>query len=233
MSIGYINSFQSLGTVDGPGIRFVVFMQGCNLRCACCHNPDTWEIGVGETYTAQQVVDKIVRFKEYFGEEGGVTVSGGEPLLQAEFVKDLFVLCRENGINTCLDTSGSIINAEVLSLLDVTDRVLLDVKYTSNDLYEKYVGCSINTVKNFLSILQQKKVKTTVRQVIIPSINDTAENVKELKSIISKFSVVDGVELLAFKKICKVKYDKLSMPFRFENYPEPTAKKIEELNKFL
>ena len=125
---GKIHSFQSLGTVDGPGVRYVVFMQGCNLRCDCCHNPDTWAFDGGNEYNVAQVFNNVCRYKEYFGKDGGITVSGGEPLLQAPFVKELFALCKESGINTCLDTSGSVINNSVISLLDYTDRVLLDIK---------------------------------------------------------------------------------------------------------
>ena len=145
--LGKIHSFQSLGTVDGPGIRYVVFMQGCPLRCSCCHNPDTWAINDGKEYTAEQVVDNAYRYKDYFGKNGGITVSGGEPLLQAQSVNQVFALCKERNINTCLDTSGCIINKDVLSLLESTDRVLLDIKYTENSLYNKYVGCNLSTVR--------------------------------------------------------------------------------------
>ena len=113
LSVGYVNSIQSLGAVDGPGIRFVAFLQGCPLRCSCCHNPETWQFNVGETFSAQQLFDKAVRFKEYFGEKGGVTLSGGEPICQSEFVYDFFSLCKANNINTCLDTSGCILNDSV------------------------------------------------------------------------------------------------------------------------
>ena len=140
---GYIHSIQSLGTLDGPGVRFVVFLQGCNLRCKCCHNPDTWECGVGKEYTPEEIVSRALRFREYFGRDGGITVSGGEPLLQADFVRTVFELCHNEGINTCLDTSGSILTDKVKSLLSVTDRVLLDVKYTNDEDYLKNVGCSI------------------------------------------------------------------------------------------
>ena len=111
---GFIHSFQSLGTLDGPGVRFVVFMQGCNLRCACCHNPDTWEMNVGKSFDSSEVIKKIVRYKEYFGSDGGVTISGGEPLLQSKFCTELFKLAHQENINTCLDTSGSILNDDVL-----------------------------------------------------------------------------------------------------------------------
>ena len=133
--VGRIHSFQSLGTVDGPGIRFVAFLSGCNLRCKCCHNPDTWLIKDGKEYDAESVVQKVLRQKEYFGNKGGITLSGGEPLLQASFCTEIFRLCKQNGVNTCLDTSGSILNKQELDLLDFTDRVLLDIKYTNDKDY--------------------------------------------------------------------------------------------------
>ena len=126
---GRVHSIQSLGTLDGPGVRFVVFTQGCNLRCGCCHNPDTWEMVGGKEYTAQELAEKALHYKEYFSEEGGITFSGGEPLLQPDFVRETFERCHDLGINTCMDTSGSIMNDSVKALLDVTDRVLLDIKY--------------------------------------------------------------------------------------------------------
>ena len=131
---GKIHSFQSLGTIDGPGVRFVIFMQGCPLRCGCCHNPDTWAFEGGSHYTAREVMDKAKRYREYFGKDGGITVSGGEPLMQVEFVLELFKLCKIEGINTCLDTSGCLLNSQIIELLKFTDRVLLDVKYTDEEL---------------------------------------------------------------------------------------------------
>ena len=147
---GRIHSIQSLGTVDGPGVRFVVFLQGCPLRCSCCHNPDTWDINGGCEKSPLEVVSKAERFKEYFGKDGGITLSGGEPLLQAEFSSEIFSMCKEKGINTCLDTSGCILDESVKALLDVTDRVLLDIKYTTEEDYLKYVGCSMKKPLEFL-----------------------------------------------------------------------------------
>ncbi len=219
---GRINSIQSLGALDGPGIRFVIFMQGCNLRCGCCHNPDTWEYSGGTEYTASDIVKKAVRYKEYFGKDGGITISGGEPLLQADFVREVFTLCHSEGINTCLDTSGSILNDKVKELLKVTDRVLLDIKYTSNELYEKNVGCDLDRVLEFLSYLNDNEIPTTIRQVIIPTLNADEESILELKAITDKFSCIDKTELLPFKKICQVKYDKMGIPFPFSDIPEPS-----------
>ena len=230
---GYIHSFQSLGAADGPGIRFVVFMQGCNLRCGCCHNPDTWECGIGKEYTPEEVADTVERYKSYFGKDGGITVSGGEPLLQAEFVRELFVLCHERGINTCLDTSGSIINENVLSLLDVCDRVLLDIKYTDEESYKRYVGCSVEKPLEFLEILQQRNIPTWLRQVTIPSLNDDEENIRRLRNISNSHSCVEKVELLPFRKICKAKYDNMGIEFPFEKYDVPSKETMSRLNEIL
>lgn len=230
---GNIHSFQSLGTVDGPGVRFVVFLQGCNLRCGCCHNPDTWKIGEGTAYAPEEVVEKVSHFREYFGKEGGITVSGGEPLLQAAFVRELFSICKKEAIHTCLDTSGSIWNDEVMALLAVTDRVLLDIKYTNDGLYRKYVGCSLDTPMAFLAYLNKQKIPTTLRQVIIPTLNDSEEHVLTLKEIARNHPCVDKVELLPFRKLCEMKYEKLGIPFPFAGYEEPSGECMERLYRIL
>ena len=230
---GKIHSLQSLGTVDGPGIRFVVFMQGCNLRCGCCHNPDTWEMSGGTEYTPEQILQKVLRCKEYFGKTGGITISGGEPLLQSDFCRELFTLCKREGINTCLDTSGSILNDEVKSLLAVTDRVLLDIKFTSDADYLEYTGCGIEKPLEFLTYLQAQKIPVTLRQVIIPTLTDNEENIKMLKAIADRHPMVDKIELLPFRKICQTKYDNMNLEFRFGNLPEPTQDKMQKLNTLI
>lgn len=230
---GRVHSIQSLGTVDGPGVRFVVFLSGCNLRCACCHNPDTWDISGGNEFTADDIVEKAERCKEYFGNEGGITLSGGEPLLQAEFAYEIFKMCREKGINTCLDTSGSIYNDKVDELLSVTDRVLLDIKYTNDSQYKSYVGCEMEKPLYFLAKLNERNIKTTLRQVIIPTLNDTEENISALKKIAHRYSNIDNIELLPFRKICQVKYDEMGIRFPLANIPEPTAERMTELKKYL
>ena len=228
-AVGKIHSLQSLGTLDGLGVRYVVFMQGCNLRCKCCHNPDTWDLSGGTEYTAAEIYDKVNRFREYFRENGGITISGGEPLLQAEFCTELFSLCKNSGINTCLDTSGSILNENVKKLLNVTDRVLLDIKYMDNELYEQNVGCTIHRVMEFLQYLNEQKIPTTVRQVIIPTVNETDENIEFLKQTAEKYNCIDKIELLPFRKVCQTKYDALNIDFPFKDIPEPTNEKIAEL----
>lgn len=222
-----------MGTLDGPGVRFVVFMQGCNLRCGCCHNPETWQTDGGTEYTPAELAQKAENYREYFGKTGGVTLSGGEPLLQALFAAEFFKECHIRGINTCLDTSGSVLNGAVLELLRHTDRVLLDIKYTTDEKYRKYAGCGIDKPFKFLEIANRKKIPVTLRQVIIPTLNDDEENIKKLKKIISQHSLVDKVELLPFKKLCGVKYEKMGIRFPFKEIPEPTSEKMEELQALL
>lgn len=230
---GRVHSFQSLGTLDGPGVRFVVFMQGCPLRCACCHNPDTWEINAGTEYDSDEILKKVVRFKDYFGEQGGITVSGGEPLLQADFIKELFIKCKDNGINTCIDTSGCILNDCVKEMLCFTDRVLLDIKYTSDESYRRYVGCSYDAVVKFLSYLDSQGIAATLRQVIIPGLNDNKENILKLKELSQMYACVDKVELLPFKKICQVKYDKMNLEFPLRDTPVPDGNIMKTLKSYL
>ncbi len=228
---GYIHSIQSLGTVDGPGVRFVAFLQGCPLRCACCHNPDTWERTGGVAYTPEALVDKAVRYRSYFGADGGITLSGGEPLLQAAFAREVFRLCRETRIHTCLDTSGCITTPDAFALLDCTDRVLLDIKYTTDEGYRQYVGTTLDKPLEFLAELNRRKIPTTLRQVIIPTLNDTPKNLQALRAIAQSHPCVDKVELLPFRKLCQVKYDQLQKPFPLAHLPEPNAEKMAELEK--
>ena len=230
---GQVHSIQSLGTLDGPGLRFVVFLQGCNLRCKCCHNPDTWDMQSEKQLTPQEIVEKALHYKEYFGDKGGITLSGGEPLLQAEFCYEIFKLCHENGINTCLDTSGSILNDNIKKLLIETDRVLLDIKYTENDLYLENVGCSLEKPLEFLYYLNEQKIPVILRQVIIPTLNDNENNIEKLNKIVKNHSCVDKVELLPFKKICQTKYDNMKIKFPFEHIPTPTKEMMNKLNQLL
>ena len=231
--VGRIHSIQSMGTLDGPGVRFVVFTQGCPLRCKCCHNPDTWEVTAGKSESAASLVTRALRFREYFGADGGVTVSGGEPLLQAPFVREIFSLCHREGIHTCLDTSGCILTDEVKSLLEHTDRVLLDIKYTTDEEYRENVGCGLDAPLAFLDYLEQRQLPTTLRQVIIPTVNDTREQVAALRRLADAHKCVDGIELLPFRKICQVKYDNMGLNFPFGHIPEPTREQMRELEEIV
>lgn len=231
--LGRVHSIQSMGTVDGPGIRFVVFLKGCHLRCGCCHNPDTWEGTGGTLYAPDDLAERALRYKAYFGERGGVTVSGGEPLLQAAFTKAFFAACHARGLHTCLDTSGSLLDDSVKSLLEETDRILLDIKYTTERDYRDYVGCGMDTPLAFLALADERGIPVTLRQVIIPTLNDTEENARALREIATAHACVDSVELLPFRKICTVKYENMGIPFRFGHLPEPEPAAMERLNALL
>lgn len=230
---GFIHSIQSLGTVDGPGVRFVAFLAGCPLRCSCCHNPDTWEVGSGTEYTPAALVEKAEQFRDYFGDKGGITLSGGEPLMQAGFAAEVFRLCRERGIHTCLDTSGVVLNDDVRRLLSHCDRVLLDIKYTDDTLYRRHVGMPYEKALAFLAYLDELHVPTTLRQVVIPTVNDTDENFEALRRLADGHACVDGIELLPFRKICQMKYDELGIPFPFADIPEADPIIIRRTEKFL
>jgi pyruvate formate lyase activating enzyme len=232
-TLGRVHSIQSMGTLDGPGVRFVVFSQGCPLRCGCCHNPDTWECTDGKEYSAEELVLRAVRFKEYFGKDGGITVSGGEPLIQAEFVQTLFALAHEQGINTCLDTSGCLLCDKVKSMLCECDRVLLDIKYSTDEAYREHVGCSIDAPLIFLDYLDKQGIPTTLRRVIIPTLNDTEEETLWLKDLARSHPNVDKIELLPFRKICQVKYDNMGIEFPFSHIPEPTKEQMSRLDMLM
>ena len=231
--LGRVHSIQTLGTLDGPGVRFVVFTQGCPLRCGCCHNPDTWQLSDGPEISAQELATRAMRYRAYFGDRGGVTLSGGEPLLQAEFSLAFFYECKTNGLHTCLDTSGAILNDTIKELLSLTDRVLLDVKYPTDELYRRHVGCSLTAPLHFLEQLQALSIPTTLRQVLIPTLNDNAENAAFLSDLKKRYSVIDQIELLPFKKICTVKYDRIGIPFPFAGIDEPTQDEVARMEAML
>lgn len=233
MVTGRIHSFQSLGTADGPGVRAVVFMQGCPLRCACCHNPDTWDFNGGTEVTPDEIFRKIKRLKNYFGEDGGVTVSGGEPLMQPKFIKELFTLCKNDGINTAIDTSGCVLNDKIKEVLNLTDTVLLDYKYITDELYKTKVGTEKSKVDEFLSYLNSQNIDTWIRQVIIKDLNNNENSVKALKELKQKYPCIKKTELLPFKKLCIEKYKKLNIPFPLAETLETSKAEIEELKKYL
>lgn len=230
---GRIHSFQSLGTVDGPGVRCVVFMQGCPLRCICCHNPDTWDFSGGEETDTDALIKKILRFRNYFGESGGVTVSGGEPLMQAKFVAELFRKLKQNGIHTALDTSGCVFNSDVSELLEYTDLVLLDHKYQTEDDYKQYTGGSLEKTEAFLSELQKRDIHVWFRRVIIPGKSDSEESVKTLNDTANRFPCVKKIELLPFRNLCREKYDSMGIEFPLKDVQSPSDDTMKRLNSFI
>ena len=210
--IGKIHSFESFGTVDGPGIRFVVFAQGCPLRCLYCHNPDTWDAGKGKIeMTAQELVAEVVRYKNFIQKKGGVTFTGGEPLLQAAFVRDFFTLCKQQQLHTALDTSGCLLNESVKELLNVTDLVLLDVKSIDAAEYKHLTSGVLDHTLAFLDYLQQIGKTTWVRHVLVPQLTDNDERLHQLATYLKRYSVVEKVELLPYHKLGIFKYEALGM----------------------
>ena len=231
--LGRISSEESMGLLDGPGIRYVVFLQGCKLRCMYCHNPETWD-EKGESYTtsASELVSKIERFKKYFGKDGGVTFSGGEPLRQPEFLLECLKLCKEKNIHTALDTAGVGIG-EYDEILKYTDLVILDVKSTEEEEYKKLTGQPMKAFYNFLNACQNQGNKLWLRQVIVPNFNDNKESVLRLKRFAKKLKNVEKIELLPYKNIAKEKYKNLGIVYRLEGVEDMDEEKCKELEKLL
>lgn len=231
--VGNIASIESMGLVDGPGIRYVVFLQGCKLRCLYCHNPETWDIKREcEKITPSDLIKKIVRFKSYFGVDGGVTFSGGEPLLQPEFLLESLKLCKKNGINTALDTAG-VGFGEYDEILKYTDLVILDVKAVEPDEYKKITGLDMSAFNSFLSACIKNNKKMWLRQVIVPNINDNEESVLKLKKFASKIKNVEKIELLPYKTIGVHKYKDLHISYRLDGVEDMDEEKCKNLEKLL
>ncbi len=226
---GYINSIETMGLVDGPGIRFVVFMQGCKLRCLFCHNPETWQLNKGIEISSDELIKQILKYKNYYGKEGGVTFSGGEPLLQSSFLLDILKKCQKNNIHTCLDTAGfgGTNNEEILKYIDL---VMMDIKALKPDKYFEIVGQKIDQSLEFLKLCQKLKKRLWIRQVIIPGINDNEEYIRELKKFLSDYEV-EKIEFLAYTTIGVPKYEKLGIPYRLSNIEAMNKEKCEELYK--
>jgi pyruvate formate lyase activating enzyme len=199
---GKISKIETLGLVDGPGIRVVVFLSGCPLRCKYCHNPEMWDINSGKEYTAKELLDVILKYKNYFGVIGGVTFSGGEPLLQSVFLLEVLKLCKENNISTALDTSGCIINKEVLKYVDL---VILDIKALDNDSYKEMTGRNIENSFGFLKSIQELNIDLWLRCVIIPGINDNKKYIEKLYSYIKNIKF-KKIELLPYHTMGVSKY---------------------------
>lgn len=231
--IGKISSFQSLGTVDGPGIRSVVFMQGCPLRCICCHNPETLSFDGGEAINVNELFKKIIRFKVYYGKTGGVTFSGGEPLMQPDFLIEICKKLKAAGIHIALDTSGCILNDKIKKLLSLIDLVLLDVKYYDNESYKKNAGMSLDKAIEFLNYLNEQNIDTYIRRVIIPGFTDNEMSIEHINSLKEKYPCIKKVELLPFHNLCIEKYENMGLEFKLKDTPTPTSKKMEYLNSLL
>lgn len=232
--IGRIHSLESFGTVDGPGVRFVAFMQGCPLRCLFCHNPDTWHIDGKCQYefTPEQLINEVVKYRSFI-KSGGVTVSGGEPLMQAEFVADFFQLCHEAGLHTALDTSGAIITDKVQKVLDNTDLVLLDIKTMDAELYPKLTGVKQNNNLAFLDILEERKIKAWVRHVVVPGLTDDDLWLHKLGEYVSHYNCVEKLEILPYHTLGTYKYKELGVKYRLEGVPALSEQRANEIRSMM
>lgn len=212
-----IHSFESFGTVDGPGIRFVIFFQGCHLQCRYCHNRDLWSFGGGSQYSVDYLFEEVLKYRPFFESSGGgLTVSGGDPIMQSPAVTELFRRCKEVGIHTAIDTSGAIsITPKVEALLEVTDLVLLDIKQMNNERHKDLTGLSNDETLLFAKHLKEKNIPTWIRYVVVPTVTDYEEDCKALAEFVSTLSNVEKVELLPFHKMGEFKWDSLGLGTKY------------------
>lgn len=227
--IGKIHSIETFGTVDGPGIRFVVFMQGCTLRCKYCHNRDTWDPHIGKDMSTDELVNEILRYKSYMDNSGGgVTVSGGEPLLQAEFVTELFKKLKELNIHTALDTAGSIpISQQIKELLQYTDLVLLDIKHIDDEKAKILTGFSNKNNLEFAKHLNTINLPAWIRQVLVPGYTDDPFDLQKLKQFIDTLQNVEKVEILPYHNLGKYKWEEIEGKYELENVVPPSQEQID------
>lgn len=252
-SVGRVHSIETLGAADGPGVRFVVFLQGCSLRCAFCHNPDTWSASGGKEMNAAAILEKFNQ-KRAFYRNGGITVSGGEPLMQASFVADLFEAAHadpEGRIHTCLDTSGYSAdladsqqmgtekklqlpdNSALIRLLENTDLALLDIKHSRIEGFKDLTGTEQASTLRFLSLLQEMKVPTLIRHVVIPGITDDKEELAELGKLMANYTNIVGFELLPYHTMGTKKYEELKIPYRLNGVPSMDKSALPKLTSIV
>lgn len=232
---GNIHSFESFGTVDGPGIRFVAFMQGCPLRCQYCHNRDTWKVGIGNQYEVDEVVEKVLRSKPFIdSSKGGFTASGGEPLLQSEFLTELFKKIKENGIHTALDTAGSLpISKQIKELLKYTDLVILDIKHIDDKKCKNLTGASNKNEIKFAKYCSKQNIKMWVRQVLIPGYTDDVSDLKKTRKFIDSLKNVEKVEVLPYHDLGKTKWENMGLDYPLKDVNLPTKEDILNAEKIL
>ena len=242
---GRIHSVETFGLVDGPGVRYVVFLQGCRMRCQYCHNPETWKLDEGEEKTAQEVFAKAYRYKSYWKDNGGRTVSGGEPLLQIDFLTELFTLAKEKGIHTTLDTSANPFDPDspefmdkFEKLMEVTDLVMLDIKEMDPEKHKALTGQTNENILALADWLSDHGKAMWIRHVLVPGITDNDEYLKKTREFIDTLDTVMKVEVLPYHTLGEYKWKELGIPYKLEGVEPPTeeriqnAKKILEFNKY-
>ena len=229
-----VHSIESFGTVDGPGIRFVLFLQGCSLKCKYCHNRDTWDIHGGEFKSLDEIFEKIMRYKNYIYPNGGITVTGGEPLLQQDFLIELFKRLKKEEIHTCIDTSGMVaLTDKIKELIELTDLFLLDIKHIDPEKSKELVGISNQRELAFARCLSNNDKHMWIRQVLIPGITDNEIDLLKLKKFISELKTVDKVELLPYHNMGKYKWEELGFKYELEDIRPASQEDIDKAKKIL
>ncbi|QIK56508.1 pyruvate formate lyase-activating protein [Erysipelothrix sp. HDW6A] len=231
--VGYIRKFETMGMVDGPGIRTIAFLSGCPLRCLFCHNPDMWRTDPGDAITVDELVDKLKRYKPYYGEEGGVTFCGGEPLNQPEFLYEAMKACKAEGITTCLDTSGFGRVDTFDDILSVTDTILYDIKGLEEKKYREMTGAPMRVTQQFLEKAQEHNVPIWIRVVIVPGFHDTYKYMDELADYIAPLNNIDRIELLPYHTMGVNKYETIGKEYPLEGVPAMNKDTAMELQQYL
>ncbi|MDB8805537.1 pyruvate formate-lyase-activating protein [Romboutsia sp. 1001216sp1] len=231
---GRVHSIETFGTVDGPGIRFIVFMQGCPLRCKYCHNRDTWDAKGGKKYTTDELITEVLKYSSYMKfSGGGLTVSGGEATLQPEFVAELFAKAKKNGIHTCLDTSGFVDIDKIDPILDNTDLVLLDLKHMIDDKAKDLTGVTIQKTLKLAKHLDERNIPVWIRHVLVPGITDDRENLEALGKFVSTLNNVDRLELLPYHTIGVHKWESMGIEYELKGVPDATPEDIKKASQVL
>ncbi len=237
--IGYVHSLESFGAADGPGVRYMIFMSGCAMRCQFCHNPDTWKVGAGTPYTADELLSKAMRYRSYWGSKGGITVSGGEPLLQIDFLLELFRKAKEKGIHTAIDTSGNPYTTKEpfyskwKELMKLTDLVLLDIKQIDEEEHRKLTGFSNENILALARELSDWKIPVWIRHVLVPGGSDRDEYLMRLADFLATLSNIERVDVLPYHTLGVFKWEKLGIPYPLEGVEPPTRERIENAKRIL
>lgn len=238
-TLGYIHSTESFGSVDGPGIRFLVFMQGCGMRCRYCHNPDTWALQGGTAMTADEVLDRAERYRSYWGTKGGITVSGGEALLQLDFLVELFAKAHQRGIHTCLDTAAQPFSrqepffSKFQQLMQHTDLVLLDIKHIDDAGHRHLTGHSNQAILDCATYLSDIRKPVWIRHVLVPTITDDDALLQRLRQFLDTLSNVERVEVLPYHTLGTFKWQQLGIPYTLEDVQPPTAERVRQAEETL
>lgn len=230
--IGKVHSIETCGTVDGPGIRFLIFTQGCPMRCQYCHNPDTWKPNDGQDMDSNQLFEEIKKYKSYMTfSKGGVTITGGEPLMQPDFVLDLFKKCKSENIHTALDTSGYVNLDTVKEVLKYTDLVLLDIKSINPSIFKSLTSVEIDPTLKLAQYLQSQNIPMWIRHVVVPGLTDSLDDLSNLAKFLSDFTNIEKIEILPFHKMGEYKWETLRYEYELKNTSEPTGDFIEKVIK--